>query len=286
MNSTPGHMTSTGRYMYRTRGAAPWLVVAAMALALGAAGALLNLTGSRPPAAPIRLDDVTTHGEWVWIARADGDSLRAYVAYPERRDTAPAVIVIHEIYGLTDWEPTVADRLAAAGYVAVVPDLLSSKHGRTPADADSARALIGDLERERVMTDLDAAFAWLNEQPAVTKGRIGTIGFCWGGGNSFAYATHNPRLAAAVVAYGPAPDSTQLASIAAPVLGVYGENDARINADLDRVARQMQAAGKSFERDVYPETGHGFLKPGRRGSDGPQPARAWERILAFYAKHL
>ena len=272
--------------MNRTRGAAPWLIVGALTVALGAAGALLKLTGSRPAADAIRLDDVTTHGEWVWITRADGDSLRAYVAYPERSDTAPAVIVIHEIFGLTDWEPTVADRLAAAGYVAIVPDMLSSKHGRTPADQDSARALMGDLERERIMTDLDAAYAWLEEQPAVADGHIGTIGFCWGGARSFAYATHNPHLAAAVVAYGSAPDSAEIATIQAPVLGVYGENDARINADLERVERQMNAAGKSFEHDIYPETGHGFLKPGRRGSDGPQPDRAWERILAFYGEHL
>lgn len=270
--------------MHRTRGATPWLIVAALAVAAGAAGTLLSITRTDPTAAV--LDSVTTHGEWVWIERADGDSIRAYVAYPERRDTAPAIIVIHEIYGLTEWEPTVADRLAAAGYVAIVPDMLSSAHGRTPADQDSARALMGDLGDERVLSDLDAAYRWLGQQPSVAEGSIGVIGFCWGGQRSFLYATHNPDIGAAVVAYGSAPDSTELASISAPVLGVYGENDARINADLDRVARQMRALGKSFEYDVYPETGHGFLKPGRRGNDGPQPARAWERILAFYSEHL
>src|SRR5690606_34236312 len=119
---TLDHLLNTGGRMNRARGAAPWLIVGALTVALGAAGALLKLSGSRPAAGAIRLDDVTTHGEWVWIRRSDGDSLRAYVAYPERSDTAPAVIVIHEIYGLTDWEPTVADRLAAAGYVAIVPD--------------------------------------------------------------------------------------------------------------------------------------------------------------------
>lgn len=272
--------------MHRTRGAVPWLIVGALAVALGAAGTLLTVTGSRPATGALRLDDVTTHGEWVWVARPDGDSLRAYVAYPERSTPAPAVIVIHEIYGLTEWEPTVADRLASAGYVAIIPDMLSSKHGRTPADADSARSLMGDLEADRVMADLDAAHAWLEAQPAVAKGRIGSIGFCWGGARSFAYATHNPALAAAVVAYGSAPDSAHMSTIEAPVLGVYGENDARINADLDRVTRQMRAAGKSFEYDIYPETGHGFLKPGRRGSDGPQVDRAWERILAFFGEHL
>ena len=272
--------------MKPARGAAPWLIVGALAVALGAAGTLLTVTGSRPAADPIRLDEVTTHGEWIWVPRRSGDSLRAYVAYPERSVPSPGIIVIHEIYGLTDWEPTVADRLAAAGYVAIVPDMLSSKHGRTPSDADSARSLMGDLERERVLADLDAAYAWLEAHPAVADGRIGSIGFCWGGNRSFLYATHNPDLEAAVVAYGSAPDSAAIQSIEAPVLGVYGENDARINAELDRVVRQMNLAGKSFEHDIYPETGHGFLKPGRSGSEGPQVERAWDRILRFFGEHL
>lgn len=223
------------------------------------------------------LQDPTTHGEWVTIRRGT-DSLRAYVAYPERKDRAPAVIVIHEIFGLTAWEPTVADQLAAKGYVAILPDLLSSKFGVTPASPDSGRKLTAQLEPERVTADLDATFAYVNGLPAVKKGQVATIGFCWGGGQSFRYATANPALKAAIVCYGPAPDSAGLARIKAPVLGVYGENDARINADLPRVA---QALGKRFTHEIYPATGHGFLKPGRNGADGPQPARAWQNIFAF-----
>ena len=234
---------------------------------------------SAPPTA------ATTHGEWIKIARGS-DSIRAYVAYPERSDRAPAIIVIHEIFGLTEWEPTVADRLASAGYVAVVPDLLSSRFGQTPAATDSARKLIAQLSPEGVGADLDAVFAHLNGLPAVRRGDIGTIGFCWGGGQSFAYATHNPALKAAVVCYGPPPDSAAMARIQAPVLGVYGENDARINASLPDVERRMRALGKRFEYDTYPATGHGFLKPGRQGFDGTEPARAWSRILAFYRQTL
>jgi carboxymethylenebutenolidase len=208
------------------------------------------------------------------------------VAYPERKTRAPAVIVIHEIFGLTDWEPTVVDKLAKEGYVAVVPDLLSSKYGRSPADADSGRKLVGDLEPERITSDLDAVYAYLNGLPAVLKDRIGTIGFCWGGGQSFRYATDNPRLRAVVVCYGPPPDSADIKRIQAPVLGVYGENDARIDASLPDVAAKMQSAGKTFTYEVYPGTGHGFLKPGREGSDGPQVARAWSRILDFYHARL
>jgi carboxymethylenebutenolidase len=208
------------------------------------------------------------------------------VAYPERKTKAPAVIVIHEIFGLTDWEPTVADRLAKEGFVAIVPDLLSSKHGKSPKDSDEGRKLIGDLEPDRITADLDATYAYVNRLPAVAQDQIGSIGFCWGGGQSFRYATNNPRLKAAVVAYGPAPDTADFRRIRAAVLGVYGENDERINASLPDVAAKMEAAGKTFTYETYPGTGHGFLKPGREGSDGPQVEKAWKRILEFYRARL
>jgi carboxymethylenebutenolidase len=260
--------------------AASYVAVATLALGVGAGGAWVaqNVT-------PPRHGAVTTHGEWVKIARGT-DSIRAYVAYPERKSKAPAVIVIHEIFGLTDWEPTVVDRLAKEGYVAIVPDLLFSKYGRSPASPDSGRKLIAELEPERITADLDATYAWVNALPAVLKDRIGSIGFCWGGGQSFRYATNNPNLRAAVVCYGPAPDSAAFRRIRAPVLGIYGEEDARINATLPDVVARMRSAGKTFTHEVFPGTGHGFLKPGRQGSDGPQVERAWTRILEFYRARL
>ncbi len=256
-----------------------YILLGGAAVAVGAAAACASRAAGRP------LDPVTTHGEWVQIPRG-ADSVRAYVAYPERKTRAPAVIIIHEIFGLTDWEPTVADRLAAQGYVAIVPDLLSSRWGRSPASADSGRKLVAQLRPDDVTADLDAAYAWVNALPAVARDRIGVIGFCWGGGQSFRYATDNPRLKAAVVCYGPPPDSAALARIRAPVLGVYGEQDARIDQTIPEVSARMAALGRSYAHDIYPGTGHGFLKPGRQGSDGPQVARAWERIMAFYATHL
>ena len=254
-----------------------YVALAAGAMVVGAAGA--DALGGARTAGP------TTHGEWVYIRRGT-DSIRTYVAYPERKDKAPSVIVIHEIYGLTDWEPTVADRLAKEGFVAAVPDLLSSKHGKTPADETQARQLVGELEPERVTADLDATFAYLNTLPAVRTGDIGTIGFCWGGGQSFRYATDNPELKAAVVCYGPAPDTASMRRIKAPVLGIYGENDARINAALPEVNAAMAKYGKTFTQEVYPGTGHGFLKPGRQGYDSPERERAWKRILEFFRARL
>lgn len=255
----------------------PYLAVAAAAVLVGAAGA--NAARRAGSVA------VTTHGEWVYI-KSGADSIRAYVAYPERKDKAPGVIVIHEIFGLTDWEPTVVDRLAKEGLVAIVPDLLSSKHGRSPKDEDEGRKLIGELEPERITADLDATYGYLNSLPAVRNGDIGTIGFCWGGGQSFRYATDNPNLKATVVCYGPPPDTASLRRIKAPVLGIYGENDARINASLPDVNAAMSKYGKTFTQEVFPGTGHGFLKPGRQGYDSPQPERAWTRILEFYRARL
>jgi carboxymethylenebutenolidase len=234
---------------------------------------------------PSVIDHITTHGEWRWIPRG-ADSVRAYVAYPERSDRAPAIIVIHEIFGLTDWEPTVADKLAGRGYVAIVPDLLSRRFGMSPADPDSGRKLVAQLNPDSITADLNAAYDWLNQQPAVRPDNIATIGFCWGGGQSFRYATNNPKLQAVVVCYGPAPDSAGLSRIKAPVLGVYGEKDARINQDLPRVEDFMRNSGKRYVAEVYQGTGHGFLKPGRVGSDGPEVERAWTRILNFYRENL
>src|SRR5918992_2611360 len=149
-----------------TRGAALSAVIAFLAALVGAAAMWLT-GGSRSPS--VRLDPVTTHGEWVSIKKGK-ETIRAYVAYPERKTKAPAVIVIHEIFGLTEWEPTVADRLAKEGFVAILPDLLSSKHGQTPNNQDEGRKLIGELEPERVTADLDAAYAYVNSLPAVQKG--------------------------------------------------------------------------------------------------------------------
>jgi len=194
--------------------------------------------------------------------------------------------VIHEIFGLTKWEPTVVDRLAKMGYVAVVPDLLSTRFGGSPANPDSGRKLVGDLAPEGITADLDATYAYLAGLPAVDRDRIGTIGFCWGGGQSFRYATNKPTLRAAVVCYGPGPDTAAMRRINAPILGVYGEDDARITSALPAVVAAMKADGKNFVYDVYPGTGHGFLKPGRKGYDGPQPERAWARIQQFLRARL
>jgi carboxymethylenebutenolidase len=221
------------------------------------------------------------HGEWVAYAGRGGDSVKAYLAYPERPDPAPAVVVIHEIFGLSDWIRSVADSLAAAGFVAIAPDLLTRRGGTTTAD--EARRVIRELPADSITVDLDATFTFLQGIKAVRRDAIGVIGFCWGGGQSFRYATANPTLKGAVVCYGPGPDSTAIARIAAPVFGVYGENDARINAGLPDIERQMAAAGKGYRKTIYPGAGHGFL---RTREPAAVAEGAWKDVLTFLRENV
>jgi carboxymethylenebutenolidase len=244
------------------------------------------LLASRAQAPDTPLDTVTTHGEWVSFVNRNGDTVRAYIAYPERQGKAPGIIIIHEIFGLTDWEPTVADEYAAKGYVAIAPDLLSSRYGSTRALGDSARRMMGTLTTAGVVTDLDAAWDYINSRAATDSGNVGAIGFCWGGNATWDFAAHNPHLKAAVVCYGPVTDTLDLRRVQAPVLGVYGENDGRVNNALPTIARIMREQGKSFVADSYAGTGHGFLKPGRRGHGTDEAARAQRNIDAFLAERL
>jgi carboxymethylenebutenolidase len=221
------------------------------------------------------------HSEWVKYVGKGGDTVSAYLVYPERPDPGPAVIVIHEIFGLSDWVRTVADSLAASGFVAIAPNLLTRRGGTT--NADSARLVIRDLPPDSITVDLDATQAYLQSLKAVRRDAIGVIGFCWGGSQSFRYATNNPGLRAAVVCYGGGPDSTSFSRIRAPVLGVYAENDARINAALPDIERGMAAAGKRYSKTIYPGTGHGFLRT-RLPAD--VAAGAWSDVIRFLKAEL
>ncbi len=228
-----------------------------------------------------RLESAPTHGEWVKYVGAGGDTVMAYIAYPERPDPAPAMIVIHEIYGLSDWVRTVVDDLAGRGYVAIAPDMLSRRGGTV--GADESRRLIRDLPPDSITVDLNATFEYLQGLRAVRREAIGVMGFCWGGRRSFDYATRNPALKAAVVCYGSSPEESALARIEAPVLGVYAENDARVNQDIPPTERAMREMGKTYQYTIYPGAGHAFL---RRGEPAAQVERAWEDMARFLEAHL
>ena len=236
-----------------------------------------------------RLNKSPRHSEWVDLKHGDR-TVKAFVVYPEVKAKAPAVLVIHEIFGLTDWAKNLADELAAAGYIAIAPDLLSApgKDSQSYPDQDSAVKAVSALQDAQVCADLDAAAGYAMKLPA-GNGTLAVTGFCWGGGKSFAYANHNSHLKAAFVFYGPGPEAAaQAANIACPVYGFYAENDARIGATIPQTKEIMQKAGKSYESVTYPGAGHGFMRAGEApdASEANRKAHdsAWERWKSLLEK--
>lgn len=239
------------------------------------------------------LEKSPRHGEYVDIKLPSGGSpIRTWVSYPERKDKAGVVIVIHEIYGLSDWIRGVADQLARDGFIAVAPDLISGlgpNGGGTDsvASRDDVVKLVRGLTPEDATARLNAVYEYATKIPAA-NGKVATLGFCWGGARSFAYAASQPGLDAAVVYYGTSPEAADLARIKAPVLGLYGEDDARVNATVGPAETEMKKQGKKYEPNTYKGAGHGFLRAqdGREGANLKATQQAWPRTLAFLRQHL
>ena len=231
------------------------------------------------------------HGEWVDLKLADGVKLVTWVVYPEKKEKAGAVIVIHEIFGLTDWVRGVADQLAKDGFIALAPDLLSGKGpsgGGTESLGDDVTKVIRTLTPETVSVRLDVVRDYALKI-AAANGKVGTVGYCWGGSTSFAYAVAQPKLNAAVVYYGTSPaDAADFAKISAPVLGLYGGDDARVNATIPAAEAEMKKLGKRYTVQVYDGAGHGFLRQqsGRDGANLKASEKAWAATLAFFREFL
>lgn len=231
------------------------------------------------------------HPEWVDVKMPDGSKIATFAVYPERKDKAPVVIVIHEIFGLSDWVRGVADQLAKDGFIALAPDLLSGKGpggGGTDSLGEDVTKVIRTLTTEDVVARLNAVRGYALTIPAAS-GKIGVVGYCWGGSQSFLYAVAQPGLGAAVVYYGTAPgDLSSLASIHAPVLGLYGGDDARVNATIAPAEAEMKKLGKSFTVRIYEGAGHGFLRQqtGREGANLKATEKAWPETVAFFRRHL
>ena len=251
-----------------------------------------NLPASETQAAAA-LETSPRHGEYVDVAMPDGGTpIRAWVVWPERKDRAPVVIVIHEIFGLSPWIRALGDQLAREGFVAVVPDLVSGlgpNGGGTEAtqSRDEVVALVRKLTPEMADARLDAVYDWAVKQPAALP-RVATVGFCWGGGRSFAYAAHRPELKAAVVYYGVSPDSAALTKISAPVLGLYGGDDARVDATIDPAKHALDARKKSYEPNLFAGAGHGFLRQqeDREGANRRATIEAWPKTITFLKRNL
>ena len=239
------------------------------------------------------LEKSPRHHEWVSIAVPGSDTkLNTFVAYPERKDKAPVVIVIQEVYGLTDWIRAVADQLAGDGFIAIAPDLLSGKGpggGGTDAYAsrDDVVKAVRDLSPSQVVAMLDAVKGYGMGLPAASP-KFATVGFCWGGAQSFDYATVQPGLGAAVVYYGTSPASEALGGIHAPVLGLYGEDDARVTTTVGPAAEKMKELGKVYVTHIYKGAGHGFLRAQdeRSGANLEASRQAWPATIEFLKKYV
>jgi carboxymethylenebutenolidase len=223
------------------------------------------------------------HGEWVNV-KSGNRVVSAFVVYPEVSKKATAVIVIHEIFGMSDWVQLTADELAAAGYIAIAPDLLSGmgpKGGGTSefADGNAVGKAIRDLPPDQITADLNAVADYVSKLPAA-NGKVAVAGFCWGGTQTFRFATNRPTLAAAFVFYGSGPESPDaIAAIKAPVYGFYAGNDARIGATVPKTQELMKAAGKTYDVVSYEGAGHGFMRAG----EAPPPADADPKAKEAYA---
>jgi carboxymethylenebutenolidase len=242
--------------------------------------------------AHLALEKSPRHGEYVEIKLSGTQpSVKAWVVYPEQKEKAPVVIVIHEIFGLSEWIRAVADQLAKDGFIAVAPDLISGK-GPGGGNSDSVTSrdelikLVRGLTPEETVARLNAVYDYALRIPAGNK-KIATIGFCWGGATSFMYATEQPRLSAVAVYYGTSPETAALAGIKAPVLGLYGENDARVNATIDAAASEMKKLGKSYEVEIFKGAGHAFMRAqsGQDGANLKAAESAWPQMLAFLRKY-
>src|ERR1700723_3845291 len=195
-----------------------------------------------------RITKSPRHSEWVTV-KHDGRSVETLVVYPESKDKRPVVLIIHEIFGLSDWAQELADQVAAAGYIAVAPDLLSGmapNGGRTKDFPTGVTEAVSKLNPDQVTADLNAAADYALKLPAA-NGKLYVTGFCWGGGQSFRFATNRGDLSAAFVFYGPPPDKSAMANIKVPVYGFYAGNDARIGAMIPDAIANMKAAGKTFD---------------------------------------
>ncbi|WP_207478822.1 dienelactone hydrolase family protein [Arenibaculum pallidiluteum] len=209
-----------------------------------------------------------------------GGPVGAHLARPAGEGRWPAVIVVHENRGLNAHIEDVARRAALAGFLALAPDLLSPLGG-TPADEDRAREMIGGLNAEDAVSNLRAAVAWL-ERHSQSTGKVGAVGFCWGGGMVNALAVAEPELDAGVAFYGRAPDPAKVGQIRARMMMHYAGNDARINEGIPAYEAALRDAGKTFEIHRYEGTQHAFHNDtaGAR-YDAAAAKLAWDRTVAF-----
>jgi len=260
-------------------------------LTLATALCAFALSASAQDWAKARLEKSPRHLEWVTLKHGNRE-VKAFIGYPEVKTKATAVVLIHEIYGLSDWMRGMVDQFAEAGYIVIAPDFLSGagpNGGGTESlgSGDAVRGKIQSLDQKQIDADLDAAVAYVGKLNA-SNGKVVVGGFCWGGAKTFLYSVHNPNIQAGLSFYGTPAKAEDMPKIKAPIFGFYAENDARINKDLPAATDAMKAAGKFYEPITYAGAGHGFMRAGEDPAGSPENkkarADAWVRIKAILAK--
>jgi len=297
-------VTACGVQRINPDGSAPAAAVAEdhsghdMAQGSGAPGPMTPASQGQGAGVPAGAADVAErlarsprHAEWAKVATSPGsaDSIAAWVVFPERRDNAPVVVVIHEIFGLSGWVRGVADQLAADGFIAIAPDLLSMERGGATPDSMAwadARNMIGRVTPEKMNAMVAAVAQYGMSLPAAAKS-YGVVGYCWGGTASFNHAVFGaPGLKAAVVYYGSSPAAEEIAKVRIPVLGLYGENDQRVNATIARADSTMHAIGGHFVQRTYAGAGHGFLRAQDQPANADASRLAWPETVAWFRRYL
>jgi carboxymethylenebutenolidase len=241
-----------------------------------------------------QLSSSPRHVDWIDIKASNGGApIKSFVVYPERKDKAPVVIVIQEIFGLTDWIRGVADQLAKEGFIAIAPDFMSGMGpnggGSAELGEQGSTQAIGKLTDDDKVRILNDVRAYAMTIPSA-NGKLATVGFCWGGGTSFLYARRQPALNAAVSYYGPMPaDAAEYANTKAAVLGLYGGNDNRVNANIDAAKAGMAKANAVYEPHIFEGAGHGFLRQQGGSANAPGNMKAteegWKRTIDFLKQH-
>lgn len=237
-----------------------------------------------------QLEDSPRHHEWVTLESQDRE-LHNFVVYPEVDEPAPVVIVIHENRGLNDWARSVTDQLAGEGFIAIAPDLLSNRQNgieRTSdfESSDAARSAIYDLNPDGVTEDLNVVLEYARDMDA-GNGTVAVAGFCWGGSQTFRFATNaGSAIDAAFVFYGTAPEAqAAINQIQVPIYGFYAENDERVNATIPQTETMMDEAGNTYEYEIYEGVGHAFMRQGEspNADSAALEARnaAWNRLTSL-----
>ena len=234
-----------------------------------------------------QLENSPRHQEKVFVKNGDRN-ISCFLVYPEAAGDATVVILIHENRGLNDWARSMADQVAGEGFIVIAPDFISGKApggGDTPdfPNSDAARDAIYELNPDQITSDLNAVFTYAKKIPA-GNGKVALMGFCWGGSQTFQYATNNPDIEAAFVFYGSGPEEQDAYNrIQAPVYGFYGGNDNRVNATIENSEKMMEKAGKTYKPVIYEGAGHGFMRAGQEPNATPDNKKArdsgFERLI-------